>query len=149
MCLCIYCLFFLLTFFSIHPYLISAAIHKHANAESLTFGRRCQTSQWECNSKSVTSNFTLSEGGTCSISQPLIRSLSVEVCARVCVHLGGNVCMNIRTSAWVCVCAREKALTWETLKSVRVYVNVMREKMRSYGFAYIWLIISPFVFLLR
>lgn len=52
-------------------------------------------------SKSVTSNFTLSEGGTCSISQPLIRSLVLEVCVSVCVH--------IHTSVWVCVCAVEAA----------------------------------------
>lgn len=47
-------------------------------------------------SKSVTSNFTLSKGGTCSISQPLIRSLALKVCVYVRVH--------IHTSVWVCVC---------------------------------------------
>lgn len=52
-------------------------------------------------SKSVTSNFKLSKGGTCSISQPLIRSLALELCVYVRIHT--------HTSVWVCVCVVESA----------------------------------------
>jgi len=55
-------------------------------------------------SKSVTSNFTLSEGGTCSISQPLIRSLALEVCVFAYTHLCGCVCAGeaVRSINFVC-----------------------------------------------
>lgn len=154
MCFCIFCLFFLYIwswhFFLIHPYFISADICKHANAKKPHFGRRCQTSQWECNSKSVTSNFTLSEGGTCSISQPLIRSLSVEVCVCARMSIWGEMCAWTYARPCGCVFALEKRC-WRERDieiSARVYVNVVCEKMSSYGFAYIWIIMTPFVFLL-
>jgi len=57
-------------------------------------------------SKSVTSNFTLSEGGTCSISQHLIRSLALEVCVFAYTHLCGCVCAGEAVRSIKILCAR-------------------------------------------
>lgn len=120
-CVCIFCWFFSL---SLPLYIFSLHIfHKHLTHIHIVYFSAVlstQTRACECrtpcilpadvsdvtvrmHSKSVTSNFTLSEGGTCSISQPLIRSLVLEVCVSV------SVCVHIHTSVWVCVCAVEAA----------------------------------------